>query len=358
MKHIRESLQELLHRHEQRLQSRTLLELGAGGQHWPLQVVHLGSQDPVAPRVFVVGGIHGNERIGVDVVMAFLHSLLEQLRWDAYLQALMQSIHVVVVPVANPSGYALGQRATQDGIDLMRNAPLDSPQPHWLAGGQRLSRHLPWFRGHALAAENVALIRLIEEQTRHATFSLSVDCHSGFGSTNRLWFPWAHKQEPMPHLAEIYALRTLFRQTYPHHIGYRIEPQCQHYMTHGDLWDFLYARHLARRRGLFLPLTLEMGSWLWVRKNPRQLFRKHGWFNPQVPHRRRRILRQHLLLLQFLLRAAANHTAWLPLQAERDQIFGDAQNYWAEHFGLVEPASNSRISEPSAKPADSLPRQP
>ena len=70
MKHIRESLQELLHRHEQRLQSRTLLELGAGGQHWPLQVVHLGSQDPVAPRVFVVGGIHGNERIGVDVVMA------------------------------------------------------------------------------------------------------------------------------------------------------------------------------------------------------------------------------------------------------------------------------------------------
>lgn len=47
------------------------------------------------------------------------------------------------------------------------------------------------------------------------------------------------------------------------------EPQSQQYLTHGDLWDHLYLRALTGHPGhLFLPLTLEMGSWLWVKKNP------------------------------------------------------------------------------------------
>ena len=55
---------------------------------------------------------------------------------------------------------------------------------------------------------------------------------------------------------------------------------------------------LSRRRtAFFLPLTLEMGSWLWVKKNPRQLFSRHGIFNPLIEHRQQRVLRRHLALL-------------------------------------------------------------
>jgi hypothetical protein len=61
-----------------------------------------------------------------------------------------------------------------------------------------------------------------------------------------------------------------------------------------------------------LPLTLEMGSWMWVRKNPLQGLSSLGRFNPLKPHRHRRTLRRHMPLLEFLLHAAASHRAWLP----------------------------------------------
>jgi hypothetical protein len=38
----------------------------------------------------------------------------------------------------------------------------------------------------------------------------------------------------------------------------------------------------------FIPLTLEMGSWAWVRKNLRQLFNFPSYFNPQKTHRHQR----------------------------------------------------------------------
>ena len=63
---------------------------------------------------------------------------------------------------------------------------------------------------------------------------------------------------------------------------------------------------------MFLPLTLEMGSWLWVKKNPRQLFSRHGIFNPLIDHRQQRVLRRHLPLLDFTTRAAASAARWLP----------------------------------------------
>jgi hypothetical protein len=60
-----------------------------------------------------------------------------------------------------------------------------------------------------------------------------------------------------------------------------------------------------------LPLTLEMGSWLWVKKNPGQLFSLHGLFNPIVEHRLHRVLRRHTAWLDFLMRAAAGHDKWM-----------------------------------------------
>ena len=86
-----------------------------------------------------------------------------------------------------------------------------------------------------------------------------------------------------------------------------MEPQAQAYTIRGDLWDHLYDSYgEAHGDGVFVPLTLEMGSWLWVRKNPVQALSALGPFNPVVPHRLRRTLRRHLLLFDFLYRAVAS----------------------------------------------------
>jgi len=57
---------------------------------------------------------------------------------------------------------------------------------------------------------------------------------------------------------------------------------------------------------------------LWVKKNPRQLFSRGGIFNPLILHREQRVLRRHLPLLDFALRAAAGHALWLPRDEARE----------------------------------------
>ena len=133
---------------------------------------------------------------------------------------------------------------------------------------------------------------------------------------DRIWFPYAHTRRPIEHLAELHALSTVFEASHVHH-RYVIEPQSRQYLAHGDLWDHLYLR--SRERGVaFLPLTLEMRSWIWVKKNPRQLFSRHGIFNPPVQHREHRVLRGHIAWFEFLTRAAASRERWLPRDARRD----------------------------------------
>jgi len=113
------------------------------------------------------------------------------------------------------------------------------------------------------------------------------------------------------------ALAELFDRSLLHH-RYLIEPQSRQYLAHGDLWDHLYRRACADPARRFLPLTLEMGSWLWVKKNPRQLFSRHGIFNPLIEHRQQRVLRRHVQWLDCVARAACSHERWLPRGAARE----------------------------------------
>jgi hypothetical protein len=125
----------------------------------------------------------------------------------------------------------------------------------------------------------------------------------------------------------MHALMEIFDQTHSHH-RYVFEPQSRQYLAHGDLWDYLYLRSLEQAGRVFLPLTLEMGSWLWVKKNPRQLLSRHGIFNPLIEHRRQRVLRRHISWLDFMTRAASGHALWQPAGAARDLHLARAMQRW------------------------------
>jgi hypothetical protein len=198
----------------------------------------------------------------------------------------------------------------------------------FLYGGQRISRRLPWYRGEAdmpMEAEARALCDLVGRELLGRPFSLALDCHSGFGLDDRIWFPHAHTRSPIEHLPEMHALKSLFDGAYPNH-DYIFEPQCLQYHAHGDLWDHLYLR---RPDGsVFLPLTLEMGSWRWIRKSPSQLFSRHGIFNPLAAHRHQRVLRRHLVWMEFLCHAAGSYRRWIPEGEDRDRHARDALRAW------------------------------
>ena len=301
------------------------------GRRLPVTRVAMGRTDRDAPIAIVVGGVHGLERIGSAVVLSFLATLLERLRWDDALHRLLEAVRIVLVPVVNPGGLWRGTRANPAGVDLMRNAPVESDgKVPWLVGGQRIGPALPWYRGAAgepMQPESAALCAMVERELGGRPFAIAVDCHSGFGVRDRIWFPYARSPRPIEHVGEMLALARLFERTHPSH-RYVIEPQSAQYLAHGDLWDHLYAHALARGDTTFLPLTLEMGSWSWVRKNPRQLFSRHGLFNPQVAHRHDRVLRRHGSWLDFAVRAAASHRRWVPAGDELERARLDALERW------------------------------
>lgn len=297
---------------------------------FPLIGFSFGSTDPKAPVLGLFGGAHGLERIGAQVVLSLLKSFSELLLWDESLIQALGKMRVVFLPIINPIGMLTKSRANPNGVDLMRNAPIEAEEkPNFLLGGHRYSKHLPWYRGEGqLEPENQAVFDFCRQQFFQSSAVISMDFHSGFGVQDQIWFPYAKTRKPFPHLAEMKALEESFERTHPHHF-YKIEPQALNYTTHGDLWDYIYDQYRGENEGLYLPLALEMGSWLWVRKNPLQLFSSLGPFNPIKPHRHKRILRRHTTLFDFLIRATLSNKGWSKLGPEqKNKFFERALEKW------------------------------
>lgn len=287
-------------------------------RQFPIYSLTLGSRRPDVPVLAFVGGVHGLEKIGSEVILSYLQTLIQLLDWDDELNARLEKSRLVFIPIVNPVGVLVGTRSNGNGVDLMRNAPIEGFGNTKLYSGHRLSPRLPWYRGNGddMEAEAKALCKVVEKQLFTAPLSIALDLHSGFGIQDRLWFPYASVKKPFPDLAKAHALKQLFDRCYPHHI-YKIEPMSQEYVINGDLWDYLYDRFMGTDPAdrLFLPLTLEMGSWLWLRKSPLHLFQRHGLFHPLLPHRQQRILRRHFTLFDFLHRCLLSPRPWAGLQA-------------------------------------------
>ena len=313
------------------LEARVVCEVKCRDRSFPVHAITLGNPSPEVPAVGIFGGVHGLERIGAEVALAFLRNLVMRLSWDTLLHQQLEHVRLVFMPLVNPGGLWLGTRANPNGVDLMRNAPVEAREPvPFMLGGQRINAGLPWYRGRAgapMEAESAALCSFAEQELLSREFSLTVDCHSGFGAQDRIWFPFAHTASPIRHLPEVHALRTIFEQSNAHH-RYVFEPQSLQYRTHGDLWDYLYLMSMRNTKRVFLPLTLEMGSWLWVKKNPRQIFNRFGIFNPLILHRQQRVMRRHIALLDFFVRAASSFRRWLPTDGAREQHRQQAMDCW------------------------------
>lgn len=301
--------------------------------NFPILSFRFGPDDPSLPTLIFVGGIHGLEKIGTQILTSFLKSFIQLLAWDRTLINLLKECRIVFYPLANPVGMYCNLRSNGNGVDLMRNAPIDAEREGLpLVRGHRLSPKLPWYRGkrdRPMELEARTLCDFIRREGFDSPCTLVLDVHSGFGLIDRLWFPYAYSQQFFPDASRVMALKRLFDKSFPHHV-YRIEPQHHSYTTHGDLWDYLYLEHHERHEDrIFIPLSLEMGSWHWVRKNPRQIFSSFGIFNPVLPHRVKRAERRHFLLLNFLIKAIVSTDQWAFLEAKRLAFFKKcSQQLW------------------------------
>lgn len=314
-------LENLINEYAQFVRLTTVDQVEYKGKRFPLYCLEIGSTSPEAPVFGLFGGVHGLERIGTQVILVFLRSFLNALTWDKTVQERLEKIRLVLMPIVNPVGMFHFRRSNGNHVDLMRNSPIEAVGPSInLGSGHRLSPYLPCYRGQPgkMEAEAQALVEVVRQKLLPAPISIALDVHSGFGVKDRIWFPWANSMQPFPLLHQVVAYKEILDKSYPYHV-YQIEPSALHYVIHGDLWDYLFVEYLKKegvrdgspRNRSFLPFTLELGSWLWLKKNPLQAFNRLAFWHPLKTHRVRRIFRRHLHLFDFIQRSLISSDVWL-----------------------------------------------
>lgn len=293
-------------------------------QIFPLYVLELGSQDLEAPVVAYVGGVHGLEKIGSEVILSYLETISSLIDWDKSFQKRLRHSRMLFMPIVNPIGILRKTRSNGDGIDIMRNAPIDTAEEtSFLYKGHRLSPNLPFYRGkkgEPMAKESQALCRVVREKIFPSKLSVVIDIHSGFGLKDRFWFPHATSRKLFYKIGNVMAFKDLFDHTFPNHF-YVIEPVSQQYTIHGDIWDYLAEEYYSNYRNAFFPWTLEMGSWTWLKKNPIQLLNKSGLYHPMIKHRSQRVLRRHFTLFDFTQRSILFPEQWMDLNDSQEKHF-------------------------------------
>jgi protein MpaA len=85
----------------------TSVVVGHSLQGRPIELVHVAR--PGAPRVLVVGAVHGDEGAGIPIVRALARAHARDDLW--------------LVPDLNPDGHAHAKRQDARGVDLNRNFP-------------------------------------------------------------------------------------------------------------------------------------------------------------------------------------------------------------------------------------------
>lgn len=81
------------------------------------------------PAVRLTGGIHGNEMMGVELLIRFIEYLTSNYSKDSTVTDLVNSRYICIIPVLNPDGLARNRRYNDNNVDLNRNFG-----EHWAAG--------------------------------------------------------------------------------------------------------------------------------------------------------------------------------------------------------------------------------
>lgn len=95
-------------------------------------VLKKNKQTKQTNQVLIVGSIHGDERLGAQVAFHLIKLMVVQFKSDPWIQRLLKTRRVTIVPVPNPFGYDRSMRYEEingELIDPNTDFPFDQNQP-------------------------------------------------------------------------------------------------------------------------------------------------------------------------------------------------------------------------------------
>jgi hypothetical protein len=156
--------------------------LGMATDRTPLHAYYFAPESH-ENTILVTAGLHGNERLAVWALFLFLRHLSDEGRELPALTDLRTNTRLVVVPVANPTGFTDITRQNRNGVDLNRNFDY-----RWEEYRPREDSAFGYdYKGdrpHSEAATRL-LVQLFRD---HASATAYLDLHN-FGERDRHW-PW------------------------------------------------------------------------------------------------------------------------------------------------------------------------
>ena len=113
-----EQLERIIEQFGAQAQTGVIEQIQYQDHEFPIHCITLGSTRPDVPVLAFFGGVHGLEKP-----------------------------RLVFVPIVIPVGVYLGTRCNGNGVDLMRNSPVEDVGAPRICSGQRITPRLPWYRG-------------------------------------------------------------------------------------------------------------------------------------------------------------------------------------------------------------------
>lgn len=151
-----------------------------GRELWQMEITDFGAPDENKSTVYVDGGHHGNEQLGMEMALQLVH---EALYGQLSSPELLRQFHFFIVPMINPDGNTVDQRTNANGVDLNRNYAFE-----WTDEGN----HGSGPESEPEARHNADNMRAIDDE-------YGMDLYlSGHTGTNILIYSWAWSNDPAP----------------------------------------------------------------------------------------------------------------------------------------------------------------
>lgn len=151
-----------------------------GRELWQMEITDFSVPDGGKHTIYVDGGHHGNEQLGMELAVQLIHEAVEGRLASSEILA---KYHFFIVPMVNPDGNMVDQRTNANGVDLNRNYGFE-----WTDESN-----------HGSGPESEPEAHANAESMRQVDRDFGIDLYlSGHTGTNVLIYSWAYTLDLAP----------------------------------------------------------------------------------------------------------------------------------------------------------------
>jgi len=238
----------------------------------------------VKPAVRLTGGIHGDEKMSIELLVKFIEYLTSNYGADSTVTNMVNTRYICIIPVFNPDGLEENSRYNIRGVDLNRN--FNDAGNHWSAGSHQ---------GTAAFSESETQAMVSFSST--INFNLSITYHVGSVLVN-LPFDYALESVVKPNE---YLLIKSYAKTYTNAAG-------GIFLTNPDLYNSSYMDEGTINGGNWYIITGSLQDWSYTVKNCLDLTIEVSRKNPDTEKGVEKVFMYNRDSIMEYINLAGNHT--------------------------------------------------